>query len=92
MKSRKNKGLKKNTPLPTLDLHGMQADDSYNAVEKFIYKHVQQNTPTLRIMPGKGTGVVKAKVLEYLKQAGYSWHYEKQKNGKNNEGVIVVPL
>ena len=50
----------------------------------------QRNTARVRIMPGKGTGKVKAVVLDYLKKAHYHWQYEKLDKGKMNEGVIVV--
>ena len=74
--------------LPTLDLHGYKTDDVFDAVEKFIRQHA--NKPQVRIMPGKGTGAVKAKVVEYLKLAGYPWAPELMDNGKTNDGVMIV--
>lgn len=73
---------------PTLDLHGFKTDDVFDAVEVFLRKH--QNQPQVRIMPGKGTGAVKAKVIEYLKLANYPWKPERLDNGKVNEGVMIV--
>ncbi|NJM10371.1 MAG: Smr/MutS family protein [Bdellovibrionaceae bacterium] len=46
----------------------------------------------VRIMPGKGTGKVKAKVIEYLRLAHYSWNPERLSNGKPNEGVMIVHM
>lgn len=41
-------------------------------------------------MPGKGTGKVKAKVIEYLRLGGYPWSFERLNNGQANEGVMIV--
>ena len=80
-----NKPLK---PAPTLDLHGFTVDEVFDAVEAFLSKHA--NSPRVRIMHGKGTGKVKAKVLEYLKLAHYPCQPEKMDNGQTNDGVLVV--
>lgn len=77
---------------PTLDLHGMNSSDAYDAIEEFIYKHSQKGTAKVKIMPGKGTGTIKSEVVKYLKQAGYAWHYETLPNGKQNTGVLIVPM
>lgn len=76
--------------LPTLDLHGFKTDEVFDAVEKFLLKH--QNARQVRIMPGKGQGLVKAKVIEYLKMAGYPWSVERLDNGRPNEGVMIVHM
>lgn len=73
---------------PTLDLHAYKADDVWDAVERFLSQY--QNEPRVRIMPGKGTGKVKAKVEEYLRLARYHWSFERLDNGKVNEGVMIV--
>lgn len=75
-------------PPPTLDLHGYKPEDVFDAVERFLAKHQSQNR--VRIMPGKGTGKVKAQVEEYLRLARYHWTFEKLENGKVNEGVMLV--
>ncbi len=75
-------------PAPTLDLHGYKTEDVFDAVERFLLQH--QSAPRVRIMPGKGTGKVKAQVEEYLRLARYHWNFEKLDNGKMNEGVMIV--
>lgn len=80
-----NKPLK---PAPTLDLHGFTVDEVFDAVEAFLRKHA--NARQVRIMHGKGTGKVKAKVLEYLKLANYPCKPERMDNGQTNDGVLVV--
>jgi len=76
--------------LPTLDLHGFKKDDVYDAVDRFIMKH--HSEPRVRIMPGKGTGIVRDELIRYLKQGGYPWSYETMPNGAKNQGSIIVFL
>ncbi len=75
-----------------LDLHGFKVDDVIAAVDKFLTQATAAELPKVRIMTGKGTGAVQKQVVQILKQAHYSWKFEKMANGKNNEGVLVVHL
>ncbi len=75
-----------------LDLHGFKGEDVIDAVDGFIMKVSGSDLKRARIMTGKGSGTVKKIVVQYLKQAGYPWAYEKQSNGKDNDGVLVVFL
>ena len=74
--------------IPTLDLHGFRTDEVFDAVEAFVLKHAKRTQ--VRIMPGKGTGKVKAKVVEYLKLAHYHWSVERGPNGDPNDGSLIV--
>lgn len=73
----------------TLDLHGFPSEDVVPAIDEFILKHSKSGIKVVRIMTGKGKGIVKKIVVDYLKQAGYPWKFEKQ-SGQTNEGVICV--
>jgi dsDNA-specific endonuclease/ATPase MutS2 len=73
---------------PTLDLHGFRTEDVFDAVEAFLQRYGKR--PQVRIMPGKGTGKVKSKVIEYLKLSHYPWSYERLSDGSLNEGLIIV--
>ncbi len=73
---------------PTLDLHGATREEVYDLLDQFIMKH--QNEARVRVMPGKGKGIVKDEVIRYLKQARYPWEFEKLANGTRNEGALVV--
>jgi hypothetical protein len=84
----KLKGVNKSGKAPILDLHGFKTDEVFDAVEKFLLKH--QNAKQVRLMPGKGKGLVKAKAIEYLRLAGYHWSDERLDNGQPNEAVMIV--
>ncbi|MBY0316729.1 MAG: Smr/MutS family protein [Bdellovibrionales bacterium] len=80
----------KKIKMPTLDLHGKKQDEVYDLVDRFIMKH--HHIERVKIMPGKGTGVVRNQVISYLKQGGYPWSYEDLPNGDKNTGSIIVFL
>ena len=86
-KNQKNIGPEKT---PTLDLHGRTRDEVWDEMDRFIHSHSQKGTKRLRIMTGKGAGIVKDEAQRYLKQAGYPFQIEKLPNGKANEGVLLV--
>jgi DNA mismatch repair protein MutS2 len=75
-----------------LDLHGRKVDEILEAVDRFLTQANDAGLSQVRIMTGKGTGAVRAQVMKVLKQAHYTWKYEKLANGKENEGVLVVRL
>lgn len=80
----------KKRPAPTLDLHGKKVEDVFDLVDQFLMQH--QNRSRIKIMPGKGTGKVKAELLRYLKLGGYPWEYEVLDSGKKNTGCLVIIL
>ncbi len=82
--------MKPSQKAPTLDLHGFKTDEVYDAIEEFFRKNSSKKT--VHIMPGKGSGKVKAEVIQYLKLAKYPWSYLRMSNGQNNEGVLIVHM
>jgi DNA-nicking Smr family endonuclease len=81
---------KKNSGAPTLDLHGFVVDDVFDAIDRFIRKN--SSAPRVRVMTGKGKGLVRKKAEEYLRLGGFPFQVEKLDNGKPNDGVLVVFL
>lgn len=75
---------------PSIDLHGYQKDEVYDALDRFLLKVSDQGAKRARIVTGKGKGIVLKEAQKYLKQAGYPFQFEKMANGKSNEGVLVV--
>ena len=88
----KNKGGGKSSSLPTHDLHGYKKDKVFDAIDSFLVKATRNGKARVRIMTGKGKGVVAAEAKRYLKAGGYPFQIEKMENGKNNDGVLVIIL
>lgn len=77
---------------PTLDLHGLRESEVFDRVDGFLSSPRAQNAPKVRIMPGKGKGIVQKKLIEYLRLGGFPWSYERDASGKENQGVILVHM
>lgn len=75
-----------------IDLHGRTQDEIFDLVDRFMLNEVKKNSQQVKIMTGKGKGIVQKQVIDYLKKAGYHWNYERLDNGKANEGVLIVYL
>lgn len=75
--------------IPSIDLHGCTTDEVVDLLDRFIRKY--ENQEQIVVIVGKGKGVIKNKVLEYLKMGHYPWDYEKFQ-GLINEGALVVDL
>lgn len=86
------KNQQANSRSPQVDLHGMSVDEALARVDRFLHDLSSRSHKSARIMTGKGTGQVQKAVIQYLKQGGYPWSYDKQANGKPNEGVLVLHL
>ena len=74
--------------IPTLDLHGFKTDEVFDALDAFLMKHT--NAERVRIIPGKGKGLVMAQVKDYLKKANYPSSPEKNEKGLLNDGSLIV--
>ena len=76
--------------VPTLDLHGHTEEEALAALDQFLMKHSSGSSRQIRIMTGKGKGVLQKAVSAYLRQGGYPFQMEALPNGRKNEGVLIV--
>ena len=81
--------MPKKEQIKTLDLHGKSTSEVFDLVDRFLSQQSLSKARRCKIMPGKGTGKVKALVIDYLSKAGYPWEYETI-NNKPNQGVLIV--
>ncbi len=75
----------KKSQAPLLDLHGVTEAEVFDKVDQFIHKHSQNGLDQVKIMPGKGKGIVKKKLIEYLRLGNYPYKTENE-----NDGVFIV--
>ena len=79
----------KQSQIPSIDLHGHTEDEIFDLLDEFLRKQKDQEQAV--VIVGKGKGIVRKKVLEYLKMAHYPWSYEKA-GGSINKGAVIVDL
>lgn len=52
--------------MPTLDLHGQTVEQAQNSIDRFLYEQFTARKRTVKIMHGKGTGVLQKTTGEFL--------------------------
>ena len=76
-----------------VDLRGMSKDEALRVLEKFVDNALLSNASSLRILHGKGDGilrkVVRQKLREYGSNIGNVYHPEQESGG---DGVTIVEL
>jgi len=79
-------------PSDLLDLHGARADEIPDKVDRFIMACKGKGLRCVRIMTGKGKGIVQREVIAYLKLGKFPWNFETNAKREKNEGVLVVSI
>lgn len=75
--------------IPQLDLHGAVEEEVFDLLDRFLRDHRDQEQAL--IIVGRGKGIIKKKVIEYLELTAYPWSYERVK-GLENTGALVIDL
>lgn len=75
-----------------LDLHSIYNNSSRidEALNDVIYEAVEQKIKTLEIIPGKGSGQLKKKVIRFLQQPSIKQKYHRLEKDAKNFGRIFV--
>ena len=75
-----------------LDLRGERYEDAIIRTEKYIDDAVLANYPRVSIIHGKGTGVLRQAIQQYLKNHSRVKNYRFGEAGEGGHGVTVVEL
>ena len=75
-----------------LDLRGMTADEAIMEVDRFIDSCVMSGLETVRIIHGKGTGVLRSAVQKHLKNHRNVKSFRLGVYGEGEAGVTVAVL
>lgn len=75
-----------------LDLHDIynRSDKIDAALKEHIDFCIDKNIKTLEIIPGKGSGQLKKKVIRFLQQKEYKNQYKRIEKDSKNWGRIFV--
>lgn len=90
-------GMPKESGLPeklTVDLHGVFRSDRDidKAVRGALFRAVQQKVDLVEIIPGKGTGQLKQRVLALLGQPHLKKFYRRVETDPDNAGRVLIYL
>jgi DNA mismatch repair protein MutS2 len=77
---------------PQLDLRGKYGDEACEMVDKYIDDALRAGVKTIRIVHGKGTGVLRRRVTEYLKTDTRVLSVRIGEWGEGDTGVSIAEL
>ncbi|MBQ8094014.1 MAG: endonuclease MutS2 [Clostridia bacterium] len=75
-----------------LDIRGLAADEAIPEVQKFIDDAVLSSLGEICIIHGVGTGILRAKVQEYLRRNAAVVSFRAGRYGEGEAGVTIVTL
>ncbi len=75
-----------------IDLRGMNSDEALMEVDKYIDNAVISGINTISIIHGKGTGVLRKSIQDYLRHNKYVKSYRLGLFGEGESGVTIVEL
>ena len=86
------KQLRTTAAASEVDLRGMSADEAINVLDKFIDDALMAHLPTVRIIHGKGTGVLRKSVQQHLKRQKRVKSVRLGVYGEGEDGVTIAEL
>lgn len=87
---RSKRELKLQTAAPELDIRGMASDEMLGVLGVFLDNAYMANLPSVRIIHGKGTGILRAAVHAELRKAKYVKKFRLGVYGEGEDGVTIV--
>ncbi|HDZ40917.1 MAG TPA: endonuclease MutS2 [Bacteroidetes bacterium] len=77
---------------PDIDIRGMRAEQALNTVRDFIDEGIMVQYPSLRILHGKGDGILRQLIREYLSTVDLVRDYHDEHIEAGGSGITVVEL
>lgn len=73
-----------------LDLRGMRGDDALHEVEKYLDKSIMLGFPFIKLIHGKGDGILRKLIREYLKEYRQVNRVEDEHADRGGDGITYV--
>src|SRR3712207_6817547 len=75
-----------------LDVRGMRGDEALNAVQYFIDDAILMGMPRVRILHGKGNGILRQLIRQYLATVPNVTHYQDEHVQFGGAGITVADI
>ena len=75
-----------------LDLRGMRGDEALYEIEKYLDRAVMLGLSSLKIIHGKGDGILRKLIREYLSKYPQVSHIENEHADRGGDGITFVQL
>ena len=89
---RANRQLRTIAASPEVDLRGMSQDEAIAALDRYLDDAVLAKLPSVRIIHGKGTGVLRKAVQQHLKRSKRIKSVRLGVYGEGEDGVTIAEL
>ena len=86
------RGLKTSTAALELDIRGCSAEEGIMQLDLYLDNAFTSHLPSVQIIHGKGTGVLRSAVHRHLKAHPHVDSYRLGKYGEGEDGVTVVKM
>ncbi len=73
-----------------IQLIGMNSDDAISKLDKYLDEAYMSHLPSVRVVHGKGSGILRQAVHRYLKNIPYVKSYKLGEFGEGDSGVTIV--
>ncbi len=80
------------SPGMELDIRGTTVEEGVSELEEYLDRASRAGLPFVRIIHGKGTGVLRRAVREAIKRNSVTSSFESGREGEGGDGVTVVKL
>lgn len=75
-----------------IDIRGFRADEAVQAIEQLIDNALMYGVGRVRVLHGKGNGILRQVVRQYLKSAPGVLHFDDEHVERGGTGITVVDL
>ena len=82
--------MKLNAVVSEIDLRGMDSVDAVIVLERYLDEAMRSNVPSVRIIHGKGTGVLRAAVQQSLRKNKFVKKFRLGAYGEGEDGVTIA--
>ena len=82
--------MKMNAMPSEVDLRGMDSVEAICVLERYLDEAMRSNIPSVRIIHGKGTGVLRAAVQQSLKKNKFIKWFRLGQYGEGEDGVTIA--
>ncbi len=77
---------------PEIDVRGMRGEDALHAIEKLLDRAIMMSFGSLKIIHGKGDGILRKLIRGYLKKYDQVSHMEDEHADRGGDGITYVYL
>ncbi|WP_345955841.1 endonuclease MutS2 [Mucilaginibacter sp. PAMB04168] len=77
---------------PEIDVRGMRGEDALHAIEKLLDRALMMSFGSLKIIHGKGDGILRKLIRNYFKKYDQVSHMEDEHQDRGGDGITYVYL